>query len=279
LIRKSCRRERQHEKANLQRLTHLNDWDFYRENLAMKKLIFLSLFLFLALIVSADWIPEDGHKMHFPQTPKLQDGLDISFGDFLVGDDWQCSSTGTVDDIHFWISWNNNAIQTIENIYVAIGSDIPASESSTGYSTPGDPLWDRLFIPQDQEVEIVTQTPVEQGWFDIQQGVITGEIHDLWQQVNITDIINPFTQYEGSIYWLVIGITVQSSEGEPSNAGWKESGLHWNDNAVWLTFSPGEEWIELVKPDGSPIDLAFVITPEPATIAMLALGALLFRKR
>jgi hypothetical protein len=53
-------------------------------------------------IAIADWEPSDGHKMHFPQMPDPV-GWDVNFHDFYLADDWRCSETGPVTDIHFWI--------------------------------------------------------------------------------------------------------------------------------------------------------------------------------
>jgi hypothetical protein len=64
---------------------------------------------------------------------------------------------------------------------------------------------------------------------------------------------------------------------------------HWNDDAVWMqypelpvAFPPN--WSELKYPTGHPwetksIDMAFVITPEPATILLLGAGWLVVLAR
>ena len=56
--------------------------------------------------------------------------------------------------------------------------------------------------------------------------------------------------------------------------------LRWNDDAAYLVVSdPGLGWRELRYPLGheyelETLDLAFVITPEPATLGVLLLGGL-----
>ena len=51
----------------------------------------------------------DHHKMHFPQLPD-EDGWDVSSGYTgqmqCLADDWMCSESGYVTDIHFWGSWH-----------------------------------------------------------------------------------------------------------------------------------------------------------------------------
>ena len=51
------------------------------------------------------WRPGDRHKMHFPQLPD-ESGWDVrATRPVVLGDDWRCSETGWVKDIHFWGSW------------------------------------------------------------------------------------------------------------------------------------------------------------------------------
>ena len=72
--------------------------------------------------------------------------------------------------------------------------------------------------------------------------------------------------------------------------GWKTSREAWNDDAVWGDdgYPYNMNWQELIYPSNHPayagesIDLAFVIVPEPATLAVLLIGgglALLGRRR
>ena len=58
--------------------------------------------------------------------------------------------------------------------------------------------------------------------------------------------------------------------------GWKTTLDHWNDDAVWADFDiagakqADDFWHELRDPlNGESLDMAFVITPEPSTVAML----------
>jgi hypothetical protein len=48
--------------------------------------------------------------MHFPQLPDST-GWDVkASGGICLADDWQCSETGYVGDIHFWGSWKNGIV-------------------------------------------------------------------------------------------------------------------------------------------------------------------------
>lgn len=85
----------------------------------MKILITFSALACVALLAApaiADWHPGDGHKMHFPQLPD-ENGWDVNAsGGICLADDWMCSETGPVSDIHFWGSWKHGLEGRIANI-------------------------------------------------------------------------------------------------------------------------------------------------------------------
>jgi hypothetical protein len=111
----------------------------------MKKLIFLFVFVALIFNLQADWDPIDGYKMHYPQLPDPT-GYDVLCmeGLEIIGDDWQCTATGEICDIHFWISMQEDEQgippQSIMNIRASIYSDSPAGNPDP-YSHPDIPLW------------------------------------------------------------------------------------------------------------------------------------------
>ena len=78
--------------------------------------------------------------MHFPQMPDPC-GWDLSFRAFdtnevmELADDWQCTETGPVSDIHFWFSWLDDVVGDINQLTVRIYSDDPCGPS--GWSEPG----------------------------------------------------------------------------------------------------------------------------------------------
>jgi hypothetical protein len=236
----------------------------------------VTILLVVVLPARADWNAGDPYKMHYPQLPK-QGGLDVEFSASTLADDWQCSQSGPVSDIHFWISWMQNNVQPIQFVNVQIFSDIPDPDGSgPAYSMPGQQLWNRQFLPH--EIAVRDMLPDLQDWYDPSEQWPSnyGENdHFMWQQINIKPIVDPFIQQQGTIYWLAIDFGTQPF------IGWKESGsTHFNDDAVWL--DRGGNWMELHHPDPQQnysLDLAFVITPEPATIGLLGLGLLLLRRK
>ncbi|UCG59468.1 MAG: LamG domain-containing protein [Phycisphaerales bacterium] len=203
-----------------------------------------------------NWDPGDGHKMHWPQMP-AKGRWDVEFANSTLADDWRCSGTGPVEDIHFWVSWMMDMAQEIDNVTVTIYSDNPDPDGPTGplYSTPGDRLWVRNFALGEFTLR---DMPYDwQGWFDPSSGAWRLRDHARWQQINICHIPDPFIQEAGKIYWLAINF------GELRYVGWKVSeSEHFNDDGVWWD-EAGKRWIELRDPTTrESLDLAFVITGE-----------------
>ncbi|MFH1373702.1 MAG: hypothetical protein ABII79_07905 [bacterium] len=195
----------------------------------------------------ADWWPGDDHKMHFPQTP-MPGGWDVEFASSRLADDWLCTETGPVTDIHFWISWYQDMVQPIGDIRIGIWSNNPSGP--LGWSQPNVLLWDRIFTASD--ITIVEWEPDLQGWYDPSSGGYLPDNHMRRFQINIEEIPQPHIQQDGVIYWLEIDF------GPLPFIGWKESEPHWNDAAVFW-YSPF--WWAIADPiTGGAIDLAFVIT-------------------
>jgi len=198
-------------------------------------------FAFVAILltgsVAADWIPTDGHKMHFPQTPdSVGWNVEASLGGTLA-DDWQCSETGPVSQIHFWGSWEGGLQGTIRGFYVSIYSDVPDPDPGNPltFSQPGTLLWGQYVAFEDvvsYQIEPVPQ--MWEGWYDPVTGVFVHPDHDNFFAYNITDIAEPFIQIAETIYWLSIQADIVEMQDPQPTWGWKSSTLHWNDRAVYL---------------------------------------------
>ncbi len=220
----------------------------------------------------ADWQPGDGHKMHFPQMPDAN-GWDVNAtAPRILADDWQCSQTGPVTDLHWWGSWRNGIEGTIEAFNIAIYSNDPGSAG--GFSQPDVLLWDAV-ITNFNAVPI--DPPSVQGWYDPITGQFIEGDHENYFQYNVfLDPSNWFFQQRDEVYWLAISAQVVQPD---LRWGWKSSINHFLDDAV--TGAPGAPWVELFEPPmfTESLDLAFVITPEPASLALLALGGLALLRR
>lgn len=194
----------------------------------------------------ADWDPEDAHKMHFPQLPNIG-GPSVYFSEpSVVADDWQCSDSGDVLDVHFWIAspWYDQ--WDLTNVYVGIHEN----DSSGPFNKPGPRLWNR----------------------DFSSSATTVRDYSGITQVNIVNIPDPFIQQRGQTYWLALMVFGYGPDG-PLQLEWQTSQNHFGAGAVggFLGDNPG--WQPLGA--AAPVDMSFVITPEPVTLAVLALGSLL----
>ncbi len=217
--------------------------------------------LVVALLVGpavADWVPADGHKMHFPQLPD-EAGWDVNATQPLVlADDWQCSETGWVKDVHFWGSWKHGVEGQIVAFVLSIHADIPAEQSPTGHSMPGETLWEREVT---QFVAQPIDPPSMEGWYDPMSGEVLYNDHQAYFQYNVfLPEQDWFWQEQGTIYWLNISAIV----ADPVNTvwGWKSTTDHWNDDAVWATWG-NLAWVDMWEP-ALPKTNNFWITVDPA---------------
>jgi hypothetical protein len=240
--------------------------------------------------VLADWDPiysSDGttiinHKMHYPQMPDPF-GWDVNASyPKVLADDWRCSETGPVSDIHFWGSWRFDQPIPIESINLSIHSDVPAVPGDpNSYSHPGELLWERKLLPGEWQERIWGTG--DQGWYDPNTGEAVRPDHFITWQYNVVDIPDPFIQELGQIYWLDVSVVAGPAGTEP-RWGWKTSLDHFNDDATWTDYDlvPPQPWQELRDPlTGESLDLAFVITPEPTSALLFALAGTvwLWRRR
>ena len=229
----------------------------------------------LAIPAAADWNLEDPAK--WVQLPDLAPtGMDVntSFPYYILADDFLCTETGPITDIHIWGSWYHDELPGGEDPYgimfrLSIHADIPAGVGGIDYSRPGELLWLGEFHgPSGQFQARIWEEGIDEGWFEPPNDYEFPGDHVCWQYNFFIDEADAFWQ-EGTpdnpvIYWLDV-------QAEPLDGstwfGWKTSLDHWNDDAV---YGNGEEpyegpWYELIYPDGHPmwpesIDLAFVIT-------------------
>lgn len=227
---------------------------------------------------SSDWSPSDDYKMHYPQLPD-PNGWDIDVTTDTVYDDFRCTQTGPIEDLHFWVSWKGDVIGQISWIDVSLHKDVPLI---TGPGVPHDfghpdsvmydtesRLWFQRFLPGQ-----FTQVPAgtsDQGWIapSNTQPLWNRPDHQQFFQINIPKIDAPFIQKLNTVYYIGIHIGVEQVGTE---IGWKTSLDNWGFDAVnWY----GGEWRQLTDPvTGASLDMAFVITPEPASLTLIILAAM-----
>ena len=252
--------------------------------------VFLCTAIFLCLVaapVKADWDESDSYKMHFPQLPD-PDGFDVANYNGITGetmhlaDDWLCTETGRVTDIHFWGSWIDDRKGEIVSFNVSIWSDDPG----TNFSHPDELLWQHTFSNSEFN---------ERYWGNGTQGFIIFSSYpnntwvsvnhnhnDTWQYNLHIDPADSFVQVEGNTYWLVIAPFYSPAYG----FGWKTSLNEWRDAYVaYMSYEgpdgPAREgmWVKFLGNES----LAFVIDGPPlapevpllTTTGLIALVSLL----
>jgi hypothetical protein len=225
--------------------------------------------------------------MHFPQLPDTM-GMDVNFTNpSILADDWECSQTGPVENIHFWFSargdWFDpyeDLVRQIANIHVAIYSNIPDPDGpGPAFSHPGDSLWAGDFAADSSVVSFNYYSGGDPDWWEPNTGNYVMNDHTVTYQCNLEGIPEPFIQEVDSIYWLALSITPGATITGDSLLGWKVAdqssypvpytGNHYEDKAVY-GLQPMPTWREMDYPEGPPkgVDLSFVIGADTTITAV-----------
>jgi hypothetical protein len=238
----------------------------------------------LAGAARADWDLGGPFKMHYPQLPD-PNGWDVDISTHCVADDFLCTRTGPITDIHIWGSWLNNIVNPNTTFKLSIHDDNPAGQLP--WSTPGAVRWQRFFAPGEYLMR--PWATANEQFFEPNTNEIIGMDTMVFQYNFYIPASEAFVQ-EGmpgarKVYWLDVQAIVPGGGTTSEVFGWKTSPMKWNDDAVFGDAPPTgipTAWRELIDPrTGESLNMAFVITPEPATLALLGLGAagLLARQR
>src|ERR1041384_3582599 len=188
--------------------------------------------------------------------PDLVNGMNVyDMAPKILGDDFRCSFTGPITDIHFWGSWLNNLVGVLTNVQISFWSDIPATQDS--FSQPGVQLWTTNYVPGQFTQQFYTNS--NESFFNPNINQIIGTDTFVFRYNFCVDPERAFIQTNGVTYWL----TVQAL-GNNGTFGWKSSGTHCYDDGVWGA-APFPIWQELRYPPEHPLagrsfDLAFELT-------------------
>ncbi|MGB2982081.1 MAG: dockerin type I repeat-containing protein, partial [Candidatus Zixiibacteriota bacterium] len=209
-------------------------------------------------------------KMHWPQFPDLDNtGMDIDMFNTVLGDDWECTETGSVTDIHFWASFADDSLPAAGVNSLPFGLTIHANVPGPPHSMPGANLWSRVFPPGSYVVNQVADNNPE-DWYDPVTGMWLDDNHLNAYQYDFFIEDSFFVQDSGTIYWLVV-----QDLSAPTDyiIGWKTTEFHrrfmddacyWAPAGSWMPmfYPPGHEYY-LPPPQEETLDLAFVITGKP----------------
>ncbi len=223
-----------------------------------------------------DYVVVIRDEWKWEQQPDLTtDGMDVRASvdqpPLVLADDFECRQYGAITNIVVWGSWlgdyppygDPNAV----SFTLSLHADIPASESPTGTSMPGAPLWVRTFDSQVFRVA-VEQEGLQEGWYDPQTGFYNPQGDTVCFRYTFPIVPGEAFVQTGRVdrpvvYWLDVQ-AVHSDGG--ARFGWKTSRQAWNDTAVWsIGYEPGPfSWNRLLYPaghtfEGSPVSLAFAL--------------------
>lgn len=278
----------------------------------MNKLIsaFVLASLSAASVALADWNPGQPYK--YLQRPDLDHGMDVNAtynGQYpfvkVLADDWLCTSTDAVQDIHIWGSWLNDQLPRdptgapnpgAVRFKLSIHEDVRPVGS---YSRPGALVWQQVFTPGTFIARNYATS--QELFYEPNTNQIIGTDTQVWQY-NFQNFINPFVQ-QGTltapkVYWLDV-------QAEPLGIatpvqpifGWKTSRDSYFPNPYGITDDDAVfgdttgfggvplDWTDMHYPSGTiyggeSINLAFVITPEPSTMMLgIAILPLVRRRR
>jgi hypothetical protein len=235
----------------------------------------------------------DGNKPCEPEDPNLkylqppdltETGVDARFdrSDSIIrtlADDFPCTSKGRITGVKLWGSWLNDFKGNVRQIHLSIHTDIPASQSPTGYSMPGPLLWQRDIAPKDfNEYLQADILPYYESWWDPYTNFFqTLGDHKVWRYEIRIPWDYAFEQQGDpnypKVYWLDAWAILDPNI-PTSQFGWKSSRTHWNDDAVW---NDGTNWLEMRYPQGHPyypqsMDLAFEIRTQKECMKTTACG-------
>ena len=129
----------------------------------MRRSIFtvsLAVVLLAAGSVLADWNVGDPYKtVNPPQLPKVDDGWDVMSQYYVsLADDFKCSQTGYIDDIHVWVSYMDDQLFDPTTLHLAIYSDDPILDD------PTIPNYDPVTEPYGEDPNNDFSKPREQLW-------------------------------------------------------------------------------------------------------------------
>jgi hypothetical protein len=194
------------------------------------------------------------------QLPNLTNGMDVWASDQLVlADDFVCTNSGLVTDIHIWCSWLGDYVDTNMSIWLGIYDDVPATNGVP--SQPGNLKWQQWFSP-GQYIQGRYTTGLEQ-FYDPMDFYLPGADTNMFYYCFYPT--NAFHQQgtvsQPQVYWLAVH--GQTSGTGSQMFGWKTAALQQGDAATWNSWPVPATggWAPIYDPSGTvPLDLAFKIT-------------------
>lgn len=182
-----------------------------------------------------------------------QEGVDVSNVQFMLADDFECTSSGEITNIHFWGSFLGDVLPEEGPggliFDISIWSDVPAGVDAP-YSHPGVKLWEKTFHPGQYSAGQIWYVQEGEWWHEPGSGVWTpGADHGIYQFDFYPPAGEAFLQ-EGEpqapvVYWLAVKYRYEGTSS--FQFGWKTTPEPWNDDACYFDpNNPSIFWTDLV---------------------------------
>ncbi|MBN1346735.1 MAG: hypothetical protein JXQ73_28855 [Phycisphaerae bacterium] len=247
----------------------------------------------IAPATARHWDFGDPHVMQQAQPPE-PNGWSIRVSQSWMADtwrgwadDWQCAQSGYINDMSFW-----GTTADANGLPGDVLLIILANDASGPVDRPGEALWwkgipgEQVSVRYWDQVDLGIYDPYSPSPFPLafppfEQAVYQFTINDLAsiEAVYLSSTDSPFFQEEGQTYWLSLTVL----DGDPW--GWCTSGERFGGTAyssIWYGSAEVIEWYEMTDPvSEGPLDMAFVVMPEPASLGyvVLAGASLLLHRR
>jgi hypothetical protein len=193
-----------------------------------------------------------------------ENGLDVQATlPKALADDFKCSGSGPITDLHVWGSWLNDLVDRQVVFNLGIWSDASAGAAP---SRPGILLWRGVFTPGQYNSQLAAQA--SERFYDPSllgtagASSILGSDTAVWRYDFYVATNKAFWQTNGQIYWL--SVQAQTTATQNAIFGWKTSPTHWRSDAVFGVLQEGTvatPWKEVVHPEtGASLDLSFKLT-------------------
>jgi hypothetical protein len=218
--------------------------------------IMVLTFVFSPLIAWADWDPSqpakyvqmpDPNGMNVNATylsdPSIPIPLPVYPWQKILADDFLCTETGPITDIHIWGSWLENRIPfmsaapTMQNVSfkLSLHTNVLAGVDAT-YSHPGQEVWQEIFSPGQYTNRFWSDST--ELFYEPNTNQIIGADSQIWQYNFNIDPAKAYTQQgtaaNPQVYWLDVQAIVPelAPVPDPTNGktpppefvfGWKTS--------------------------------------------------------
>ncbi|HEV2454226.1 MAG TPA: hypothetical protein VGY98_08195 [Verrucomicrobiae bacterium] len=216
----------------------------------------------------------DTDKLKYEQPPNLTNGIDVdgtSVRGGVLADDFPCTQTGPITDIHIWGSWLDDNIDLNATFVLSIWSDVPSSPASGTPSHPGQLLWTQVFNPGEYVLCPYANAP--EAFMDPNYnppmppylnpfGASTNLYYLCFYLFPTNEFIQTGTANTPTNYWLSVMDVANPNSPTPVYFGWKTSSTHYGDTAVAslnVPYPPSAAWESLYEGNGSNVDFSFKV--------------------